>query len=694
MRKNQYGGWLNRISHLRTPLLISGLTLTLPSQATDYDADEADYLSEVPILISATRLKQPLNDIPASVTILDSDLIEASGVTDLPALFRLIPGYLAYSVFGGQFGVSNRGIGTEFPGDLEIMVDGRSVYEPFFAAVEWSSLGIGVQDIAYIEAVRGSHTPVYGSNAFLGAINIITKNPLQTKGTQVSIEVGDLQTHHATLRQQLSFRNLEMRFGLNYRADAGFPAQTSVTTPFDQIDDDRVSLNGWVKGLYTPSINHTLEFQLGLGESTLHLPYPAPFGDVQGYNERRFTSDHQLLKWTHQIDENDEFSLQFYHNRLSLDEYRQLGPLSQTESIAPAQIPVLFPGRVDQPLAFDLRDTQSDRSDLELQRSKRLNENMRSVIGLGVRYDWLRSTFLLGRKDPIDETQYRLFGHLEWCLHPKWNINLGAMYESNNIAGEFFSPRVALNYKAAEQQSLHIAYSHSHRTPSIIEANQIQATRFEDGVLINAQFVSNAGIDESEVKEVEIGYRAQGIESQLKLDLRLFHTEARGVIGKFRGNYPDLDGRALFVGNTDSWRNQGLDLQLQWRPTPATRVSLQYAYSDFSGRRLLQNQPESVGKMGQEIPRHNTSLIVQHQFTPNWSASLIGYALSSVEWRDGARLPTQERIDLRLAYRFRLSQRIEGNWELIAHNLLDDYVEYKAFNRFETRLFSRLSLHF
>ena len=98
--------------------------------------DQADFLSEVPIVSSATRLNQKITEVPASITIIDREMIEASGATEIPQLFRLVPGYISYYVFGNQFGVTNRGLTIEFPGDLEVMIDGRSVYEPIFSAVE------------------------------------------------------------------------------------------------------------------------------------------------------------------------------------------------------------------------------------------------------------------------------------------------------------------------------------------------------------------------------------------------------------------------------------------------------------------------------------------------------------------------------------------------------------------------------
>lgn len=664
---------------------------TLADQRTVDDIDQADYLSEVPIVISATRLNQKITDVPASITIIDRELIEASGATEIPQIFQLAPGYLSYYVFGNQFGVTNKGGGLEFPGDLEIMIDGRSIYEPFFSAVEWSSLGITLDDVDHIEIVRGSNTPAYGSNAYLGAINIVSKSPLQTKGFSFHTTMGQQGESYASLRRNTQVNNIALSFGLTYRNNDGFPKRNHVNLPFDKIRDSNEALHFIFKGLYTPSLTDTLEFQLGLGKSTIDIPYPPPHGDIRGYNHRQFTNDFQLLRWRHNFNDENELRLQLSHNRLSMDEFRQLDLLSAIEGISPASVPLLFNGHTDEAISFDLRDTQSDRTDLELQHQFALGERLRLVWGAGVRYDWLQSQFLLGQSEAIDESQYRLFFNLEWCLHQDWTLNLGAMAENNNIVGNFISPRLALNYKISPKQVLHAAYTYGNRTPSTIEAKQIQSTHFRDGTLINTQFVFSKEIEESKVHEWEIGYRAKSWANKLSLDLRLFHTKANGVIGKYQDSFPDFDQSAFYISNTTNWTNQGFDTQIQWRPNNSSLMSLQYAYSDFTGHQLVQRNPSIVTALGQEIPRHNASLLISKTFQRDWTASLAGYYLSDIDWREGDFVAAHDRLDFRLAKEMHFGHN-RAKIEVIVHNLLNNYSEFREINQFKTRVFARLSI--
>jgi len=50
---------------------------------------ELEYLGEMPAVLTASRLLQPLPDVPVSMTVIDRATIEASGLRSLSELFRL-----------------------------------------------------------------------------------------------------------------------------------------------------------------------------------------------------------------------------------------------------------------------------------------------------------------------------------------------------------------------------------------------------------------------------------------------------------------------------------------------------------------------------------------------------------------------------------------------------------------------------
>ena len=79
-----------------TPRCVLSLLLTalpLTAFANEENLSEADHLGDLPVILSATRLSQTAADAPGAVTVLDREMIRASGARNIYELFRLVPGF-------------------------------------------------------------------------------------------------------------------------------------------------------------------------------------------------------------------------------------------------------------------------------------------------------------------------------------------------------------------------------------------------------------------------------------------------------------------------------------------------------------------------------------------------------------------------------------------------------------------------
>jgi hypothetical protein len=86
-----------------------------------------------------------------------------------------------------------------------LLIDGHAVNEAFFGAARFDhGLGIPLEMVDHIEMVLGPGSVLYGSNAMLGVINVITKRAKDWHGTHVAVEGdgGQLQVDSAHLAQQ------------------------------------------------------------------------------------------------------------------------------------------------------------------------------------------------------------------------------------------------------------------------------------------------------------------------------------------------------------------------------------------------------------------------------------------------------------------------------------------------------------
>ena len=103
---------------------------------------ETDLFTDIPEVVSATRLPQRLTEAPASITVIDREQINASGATRITDLFRLVPGMQVFHVTRNQSGVAYHGVSDNFPNRMEVMVDGRSIYLPLLSTVGWKPLAL------------------------------------------------------------------------------------------------------------------------------------------------------------------------------------------------------------------------------------------------------------------------------------------------------------------------------------------------------------------------------------------------------------------------------------------------------------------------------------------------------------------------------------------------------------------------
>jgi len=670
---------------------------------------EDDLLGNIPAVSAASRMEQPLSNVPASVTIIDREMIKASGALTWADVFRLVPGFESYYINGNRYGIAYHGYGREFPNHLEVMVDGRTIYDPIFGGIEWGSLGIVLDDVDHIEIVRGSNAPAYGSNAFLGAVNIITRKPVQDAGWHVSATSGEQHTRNSNIRYSGNAGKLDYRASFNYEHNEGFP---SVDIGDDQGDmedgKEKLALN--LRGMYTPNISDTLDFQAGFGHANMgwgDADHPDEYARVNIKNQ------FQSLKWAHDLNNTDDVQVHFFRNKIEAENYVNLGRVSDLLSaelgmtITPADVPVFFKTFVDPDLDIEdqdyisgFRGIESERYDLEFEHHLQLNDHLRATWGAGIRYDRLEGESVLGHEGQSSLTSRRLFSHLEWQPSNHWTLNAGVMVEDNSIVDTIGSGRLAINYHFNEQHTLRLGYALGKRSPSLAEAKEYNADILDDQLLITAIRRSADDIEEERLRSYEIGYLAQLPGYGVTFDLRLFREEIRDGLEVYQApidpDFPALDPDENFGVRDNLLESDmtGLELQLRYRPTEYTLINAHYGYRDVDSYFTARFEPKvHRNELNNRSPRHIAGLLLHQAFRGGWSGGVNLYHMTDADWRDGNPVDQYVRVDAVVGYDFNVGST-SGNFSLIAQNLGDDYEEHAENNVYETRYYLKLTLDF
>lgn len=130
-------------------------------------------------------------ETPGIVSIITGDEIKFSGARDLIDVLRLVPGFdFGYDV-QGVVGIGLRGNWVH-EGKLLLLVDGQQMNELSYYNFAFGN-HIPVDQIKRIEIIRGPGSAIYGGNAELGVISIITKNGKDIQGAEISGTYGQMQ---------------------------------------------------------------------------------------------------------------------------------------------------------------------------------------------------------------------------------------------------------------------------------------------------------------------------------------------------------------------------------------------------------------------------------------------------------------------------------------------------------------------
>jgi len=127
------------------------------------------------VVVTASRRAQSTLEAPNSTTIITADEIRASGAQSVVELLRRVPGAEVMELGASSFDVSFRGFNQRIANKVLVLVDGRTEYQDFLGVTLWPQLTIELDEIERVEVIRGPGSALYGANAMLGVINIITK---------------------------------------------------------------------------------------------------------------------------------------------------------------------------------------------------------------------------------------------------------------------------------------------------------------------------------------------------------------------------------------------------------------------------------------------------------------------------------------------------------------------------------------
>jgi len=654
--------------------IIAALTKTGQVRSSDYAA-EADFFGESPVVLTVSRMHKPMSHSPASVSIIDREMIRNSGARELADLLRMAPGFFTGDLLGHTQVVTYQGLGHEFHRQMQVLIDGRSVFIPSYGGVPWASLPLMIEDIERIEITRGPNAVTYGSNAFLSTINIITRHAAEDAGGKVSLTqqmANRSETNDVYIRIGDQVEDLDWRLSVGRESDAGY----------DGRNDGKRQEKLNIRTDFLTSHNQFWSISAGINNSSRSEGDGAATDPLR---EARNTNSYQNLRWE-LIERDVQTTIKLTHTRNELDDdyLARNVVVDPSGTLPPVKSLVSF-------------SRLSDRTDLEAYQNRRLNDQLSINYGVGLRKDEVQSLFLFADQEKYKQDTFNVFSNVEWKPLKDTILDLGFLSEDPDQGSRTESYRFAA-IQGVHNHHLRFVSSSAKRHPILWEKNgQISFdVEFEQALdppfnqfplqqpfLLRIDWLNNARLKPESIFSNEIGLFSEFMDGQLVTDIKLFRYRISDqledatvalqnpillfdALGLQPDNVLDTDARSMTnLGNT---RVKGIEVSFNYDPQH-NRFRLYGALSRVQARSFDQDVTDSFPDLSAYLGGH-LNIASNHQI------SSTAYYVDSMSWLDRTEhIPDYTRVDLR--YQYTIDRKKDVNIELIGYNLLDKYHDYR-----------------
>jgi vitamin B12 transporter len=263
-----------------------------------------------PVVVTATRIETPLEQVTNSVSVITSDDIRSRQAETVLEVLRNVPG-LDVVQTGSRGNVTSVFIRGANSNQALVLIDGVEVNGTTTGGFDFAHLT--TESIERIEILRGAGGTLYGSQAVGGVINIITKRGEGAPEVNLSAEGGKFLTH----RQVLGLRGGLEKFGYS------LTAARIETQGFHRVNDDyrNLATSGRLDyrltdGISLKGIFHFVNTDQGLFNNNNFIPgvvAPSARFAVSQYVAKLEWDQRLLQGWDYRISgslfkEHDKFS--------------------------------------------------------------------------------------------------------------------------------------------------------------------------------------------------------------------------------------------------------------------------------------------------------------------------------------------------------------------------------------------------
>jgi outer membrane receptor protein involved in Fe transport len=495
-------------------------------------------------IVGASKYEQRQSEVAAAVSVITRQEIKVFGWRTLDEALASLPG--VYTTYDRQYSfLGTRGFGL--PGDLNtrqlVTINGNRVNDPIFDAGPFGrQFPLDIDLIERIEFIPGPGGAVYGQNAMLGVVNVITRSGAEISGTELA----------ASYQSPQALRKGRASWGK--KLESGTDVMVSVSGMRARGEDRLMDFGA--SGT-PPSMAVGLDGERD-GEFLGRIAHgPWSFEHVQG-NRRKddptgtYLSD-PLVAGSYQRDRfaltqlqfQDSFSDQSLHlsGRLFKGSQRYEGRLNFT-GVAGTET-LRSPARSEW-RGVELRAVSTAWAGHKLMAGLEAQDNTRQDQTVTGHLNTAADVFIAREGSRVG-----LFAQDEWNVADGLTATLGLRHDRDKSADGNFSPRIAVIWQADAQTTIKGLYGRAQRAPNVFERD------YGDG---NTQ-VANPSLQGERIETLELtldrrlgerlSVRASAYEWRMH-DLIVLGVDPISGLGQYQSG-GDVKARGLELSADKTW---------------------------------------------------------------------------------------------------------------------------------------------
>ena len=580
--------------------------------------DEIQWLQAEQFVTTATKTRERVDKSGATVTVISREQLKQMGARTMMDALKHVPGLGVNQINVGVTSLEVRGVKTDFTEKVLFLINGHPINNNLVnGGALLSRHDIPVKDIQAIEVVRGPGSALYGANAFVAVINIVTQSAQDLSGSQLGLAGGSFDTGEVNIAYGRSGDLWD--YAVNFNA---------------------YNTDGWAENVERDSLGNSGKTDYWQQRYELGLQVRWENFSFQGRYLEREAGDY-LGAFSVVNDESEQYYQEYFLEAAHTYSISSLSSLNSKVYFDHFEFDNTWEYTGGLFLGSPIKH---DRLGAEVQYNRNFSSAHKFLVGMAVEHQTQYDVELLSNfgagplinvsdslnwNGPHRRDIVAAFAQDIWDPTENIRVIAGARYDRYSDFGGTFNPRASISWQATDRYQVVASYGSAFRAPTFGELYNTN----------NNSIVGNPDLEPEEIDTVELSLRtALGQRSFLYLT-GFFNSINDAII-------PSVGAGAVnYSENAGELTVTGVEIEYGIRFIGGTSLNVNYTYQDPENKAL--------DARAAEVPLHRANLMVNQRFSRSWKGYLGVLYESSLEREPGdirGAVPEQTELDLALTW--------------------------------------------